>query len=257
MLRRLKSPGRKDISREVNVVPRFEQGKVAATISFVNHALLKGLHKHEVFIRCTDRYRAQTIPAGPLADFGAPRDFTFDDFSKDHDPKIQVRIVDGGTKRIHADTREHDLPGSGPNPKGKRSLVIIRESDHLEGELFKVEWKETSDRPILFLNNRHQGQIKSVLLKDGAFWPLVKPALLRSVLSIIFSEGLHTEASSARHSCATKWIQLCKTKRWNLESAPTAGPEALTANANWINTAVDKYATSLGLPQAWSPKEQP
>lgn len=260
MIRTLISTGRKDISKHVTVAPYFDAGTLKVKVSFKPSLTAEKRYDKtyvdcEVFVRCADRYKAQTIKVGKLSKLlERTCECVFEDFSQEHDPKIQIRIVDLETKQIHADTRPHDLPGSGKD-KGKRSLIIVRECDIPKNELYKVEWRETA-RPILFLNNRVQGNIKSYLLRDAAFWPLIKPAVLRSVLSIIFNENLHLDKGSPRHANAEKWLLLCKVKRWNLEQPPTGGADTLLPITNWINESVNNYASWLKLPGKWTPDKQ-
>ena len=261
MIRTLIATGRKDVSKHFTISPFFDAGELKVKLS-IKPGLMeeKRYEKYyaecEVFIRCADRYKAQTIKAGRLEKhIERTAEYVFDDFSQEHDPKIQVRIVNPETKQIQADTRPHDLPGSGKD-KGKRSLIIVRECEVPKHELYKVEWPEDSNRPIMYLNNREHGSIKASLLRDPAFWPLIKPAVLRSVLSIISNEGLHLEKAAKRHANSLKWLQLCKHKRWNLEPAPTGGSDTATLCANWINESVDNFAKSLKLPGKWTPDKQ-
>ena len=261
MIRTLIATGRKDVSKHFTISPFFDGGTLKIKVIYKTGITSeKRYEKHyadcEVFIRCADRYKAQTIKAGKLQKLhGKTSEYVFDDFSLEHDPKIQVRIVNPETKQIHADTRAHDLPGSGKD-KGKRSLIIVRESEVPKNELFKVEWPEDSNRPILYLNNREHGSIKSTLLRDATFWPLIKPAVLRSVLNIIFNEGLHLGDSDKRHTNAMKWLLLCKVKRWNLETPPTGGTDTSTLSTNWINESANNYASWLKLPGKWTPDKQ-
>jgi hypothetical protein len=201
MIRTLIATGRKDVSKHFTISPFFDDGALKLKLSIKpSLSSEKRYEKHyagcEVFIRCADRYKAQTIKAGRLEKLmGKTGEYVFEDFSQEHDPKIQVRIVNPDTKQIQADTRPHDLPGSGKD-KGKRSLIIVRECEVPKHELYKVEWPDESPRPIMYLNNREHGSIKSTLLRDAAFWPIIKPAVLRSVLNIIFTEGLHLEKNA-------------------------------------------------------------
>ena len=261
MIRTLNATERKDVSKHFTISPFFDGGSLKVKLSIKpgltkEKRYFKNYAECEVFIRCADRYKAQTIKAGRLDKLiEKTGEYMFDDFSQEHDPKIQVRIVNTDTKQIQADTRQHDLPGSGKD-KGRRSLIIVRECEIPKHELYKVEWPEDSSRPIMYLNNLEHGSIKATLLRDAAFWPLIKPAVLRSVLNIIFRDGLHLEKSAKGHANSLKWLQLCKHKRWNLEPAPTGGYDATTMYTNWINESVDNFARSLKLPGKWSPNNQ-
>ncbi len=261
MIRTLIATGRKDVSKHFTISPFFDDGALKLKLSIKpSLSSEKRYEKYyagcEVFIRCADRYKAQTIKAGRLEKLmDKTGEYVFDDFSQEHDPKIQVRIVNPETKQSQADTRPHDLPGSGKD-KGKRSLIIVRECEVPKHELYKVEWPVDSPRPIMYLNNREHGSIKSTLLRDASFWPIIKPAVLRSVLNIIFTEGLHVEKNAKGHANALKWLQLCKHKRWNLEQAPTGGADTATMQNNWINESVDNFARSLKLPGKWTPDKQ-
>lgn len=261
MIRTLIATGRKDVTKHFTVSPFFDEGALKMKLTIKpgltsEKRYAKYYADCEVFIRCADRYKAQTIKAGKIQKLiDKTGEYIFEDFSQEHDPKIQIRIVNPETKQIQADTRPHDLPGSGKD-KGKRALIIVRVCEIPKHELYKVEWPEDSQRPVMYLNNRAQGSIKSTLLRNEVFWPLIKPAVLRSVLNIIFNEGLHLEKTAKRHANSLKWLQLCKQKRWNLEPAPTGGSDSATLCANWINESVDNFAKSLKLPGKWTPDQQ-
>lgn len=251
MLRRFRSANRKDISRSVSLRPELLNGKVAVKLSFPNKDTLSEFTDYEIFLRCTNRYKSQTIKVGPLSEFDGTRTYTFDEFTTHHDPDIQLRLVNLQNKRIVADTEEHGLPGHDKGPGVKRSLIVVNEGEEPESELFKVEWKEVSPRPFLYLNTNSHGGIKTILLRDPAYAALMRPAVLRSVLTIILSKGLHTDESDSRHECAQKWVYLCKKKGWNPDPAPEMGSHAEITN--WINATVDSFAKSIGLPTQWSP----
>jgi len=250
MLRRIRSAGRKDITRLVKLAPGFENDKVAVTVSFPDISRLSDFLECQIFIRCSDRFKAQTIPGTLLSDFGGTETYVFEEFRKDDDPSVQVRLVDPASKRICADTDERNLVDE---TTGKRSLIITRETKDLKNELFRVEWREGTRRPVLVLNNSAHGDIKTKLLRDAAFALLVKPAVLRSVLSIIFTEQLHTNEDSSRHEYAEKWLNVCKIKKWTTQPPPQGGINWIQDSNNWIDETVNTYALRLGLPERWNP----
>lgn len=251
MLRRFRSANRKDISRSVSLRPELHNGKVTVKLSFLNKESLSAFAEYEIFLRCTNRYKSQTIKAGALREFEGTKTYSFDEFTVHHDPDIQLRLVNLQDKRIVADTEEHGLPGHHKGPGAKRSLIVINEGEEPESELFKVEWKEDSPRPFLYLNTKSHGGIKAILLREPAYAALMRPAILRSVLTIILLRGLHTDESDNRHECAQKWVHLCKKKGWNTDPAPEMASHAETVN--WINATADAFAKSIGLPTKWSP----
>jgi len=235
----------------VSLRPELLNGKVAVKLSFPNKDALSEFTEYEIFLRCTNRYKSQTIKAGPLGEFEGIGTYTFDEFTTHHDPDIQLRLVNLQDKRIVADTEEHGLPGRDKGPSAKRSLIVVNEGDEPQSELFKVEWKEVSPRPFLYLNTTSHGEIKTTLLRDPAYAALIRPAILRSVLTIILLKGLHTDELDERHECAKKWVALCKKKGWNSDPAPEMASHSEIIS--WINATTDAFAESIGLPTQWSP----
>jgi hypothetical protein len=251
MLRRLKSTSRKDISSCVKLLPETDNGKFAVTMSFVMAERLQEFKGSQIFLRCTDRYGSQTVEGGAVEAFEGNQRFIFDEMLGEHDPEVQLRLVDPGTKRIVADTVKHGLPGLGSGPGAKRSLIIVIQGPELVNELFKVEWKEVSPRPVLYLNSRQHSGIKSILLNDPSYSGLIKPAILRSVLTFILTEDLHVDESGDRYECARKWLDLCKRRRWNPNPVPEHASSVEVKL--WIDAAVESYAEQLGMPGKWRP----
>lgn len=255
MIRTLNCTARKDITRLVEITPTTDEGHLQVAVRLLPglDKEIEGFENHAVFVRCSDKRRAETIkePKAKRLTREAVL-FEFHEFGPDHDPKVQVRIVDLETKLILGATKDKDLPGSGES-QGKRSLLPVRKDPQLEHELWRLDWRDA--KPILKYNPNHPSA-KQFLLKDPRYTSVIKPAILRSVLSHILSLQLHNE-DEERQPHAEKWLQLCKTQGWNKEPPPAGGPGTYLLNLDWVNKAVEGYSRKLKLPGSWKPEATP
>jgi len=255
MIRTLNCTSRKDITRLVDINPTTDDGFLKVSVK-----LLPGLEKEipdfsnfAVFIRCSDKQRAETIKEPKASKLSRESvTFEFHEFGPDHDPKVQVRIVDLETKLIKGATKDKDLPGSGES-QGKRSLLSVRKDPQLEHELWRLDWRDA--KPVLKYNPSHPSA-KQFLLKDDRFTSVVKPAILRAILMHILSLQLHTDGEE-RQPHAEKWLALCKTMRWNTEPPPAGGNNTYLLTLDWVNKSVEGYARKLKLPTSWKPDDLP
>lgn len=249
MIRKLNCTDRKDVTQHIELIPSAALGYLQVTVRLKEsiRKVVPGYEALAVFIRCSDRQRAETIKE-PNANrlLNGAITFEFKDFTTDHEPKVQVRLVDASTKLIIASTKEKDLPGSGES-QGRHSLLPVRAEPELKHELYRIDWRE--ERAFFKYNPNHP-DAKTLLLKDQRISPVVKPQILRLILTQILSLRLHVDGEE-RQRCAEKWLALCKRQRWNVSPPPSGGVETYTLNLDWINNAVDAYARQLGLPAKW------
>jgi len=249
MIRKLNCTDRKDVTPHVEVTPNVESGFVQVTVR-IKESIKRVIPNYDslvMFIRCSDQQRAETIKELDIAQsITNPRTFEFKEFTTDHEPKIQVRFVNPETKLIIGSTKEKDLPGSGES-EGRSSLLPVRAEPELKHELYRIDWREEK---AFFKYNPNHPDVKSLLLKDGTISPVVKPQILRYILTQILSLKLHVDGEE-RQDCAEKWLNLCKNKKWNTSEPPNGGIETYSQNIDWVNEAVDAYAQQLGLPQKW------
>lgn len=249
MIRKLNCTNRKDVTQYIELTPDATQGYLRVTVRIKESVrrLIPDCDNLAVFIRCSDRQRAETIKetdAGRL--LKGTVTYEFKEFTTDHEPKVQVRLVNSATKLIIGATKEKDLPGSGES-QGRHSLLPVRAEPELKHELYRIDWR---DEKAFFKYNPNHPDAKTLLLKDHRFSPVVKPQILRLILTQILSLRLHVDGEG-RQRCAEKWLLLCKRQGWNVSSPPDGGPETYALNLDWINCAVDGYARQLGLPGKW------
>jgi hypothetical protein len=249
MIRKLNCTDRKDVTQHVELTPDATHGYLRVTVRIKESVrrIIPGCDNLAVFVRCSDRQRAETvreIDARRL--LKGPITYEFKEFTTDHEPKVQVRLVDASTKLIVGATKEKDLPGSGES-QGRHSLLPVRAEPELKHELYRIDWRE--ERAFFKYNPNHP-DVKTLLLKDQRISPVVKPQILRLILTQILSLRLHMDGEE-RQRCAEKWLALCKRQGWNISPPPSGGSETYTLNLDWINSAVDGYARQLGLPGKW------
>lgn len=249
MIRKLNCTDRKDITQHVELNPNAANGYLQVTVRIKDSIkrLIPNCEALAVFVRCSDRQRAETIKVPDASRLlGDVITYEFKEFTTDHEPKVQVRLVDTATKLIVGATKEKDLPGSGES-QGRHSLLPVRAEPELKHELYRIDWRE--ERAFFKYNPNHP-DVKTLLLRDQRIAPVVKPQILRLILTQILSLRLHVDGEE-RQRCAEKWLALCRRQGWNIAPPPSGGAETYALNLDWINNAVDGYARRLGLPGKW------
>jgi len=116
-----------------------------------------------------------------------------------------------------------------------RSLLPVRETDELRGELWRLDFGGDDDQPELLLNSRVRG-ISQVVRSDGYFRALVMPDVLRAIFTEILI--VRRQDPADEEGPWRDWFRFAERIRPGHE-LPPPGEEGAR---RWINELVERFA---------------
>lgn len=125
-----------------------------------------------------------------------------------------------------------------------RSLIPVRETSELDGEVWRVDCGEEGDLPELQLNERVP-EISTVVRSDPTFRALVMPQVLRTVFTqmLLVQRADPTDEESSWEG----WLRFARTLLPDREPPRverTASGDGIQAAQNWIDELVSVFAAS-------------
>jgi hypothetical protein len=124
--------------------------------------------------------------------------------------RVRVRLVDPGTKRILAHTRNVALDGQGePIGSDSESMLDCVLSGTMGAVVWRLEWGGNEERPKLMLNNSIPG-LKDAILENPGFTGLLIPEVYRQVLQTILLQRYDSDEATPQGLCANDWLELAE-----------------------------------------------
>lgn len=125
-----------------------------------------------------------------------------------------------------------------------RSLIPVRETSELDGEVWRVDCGAEGDLPELLLNDRVP-EISTIVRSDATFRALVMPQVLRTVFTqmLIVQQADPTDEESSWEG----WLRLARTLLPDREPPHvdrTEGSDGAQVAQNWIDELVSAFAAN-------------
>lgn len=232
-IRHINFTGRKRLISEDVVITLNNE---ATPLTFeISHLALESYALPADAIVRVEAYR-QAVPVyapfklGTVADFTFPGSVPLPDFDSPDGVRFRVKVT------AVSEPIEGQLLAEGDAIRPvwasgeQESLLTVRPSANLEQEVFRLDF---DDAPVLLINER-TGQWREVA-RDPVFVSLVYPAVLRTILTHILSDGV-PEDEYESDDWRALWLRFAKG-----HTGVSNPPETPEDNQDWIEEVVKAF----------------